>query len=235
MYCRSVCFDFVGFVSRILMFNNIFLIGLTYYKFEIETTMNLTGSDADANSESDTEMPHNGLMSVLKEYQSGQYQKAEPKAAPKAAAKRTAAPKASRNAKLSASAAQPIKTTVGTADIAAKRRKINETPSSEPKASMSLGLGEEMCDADKEVCTNFQCRLDDLRNVKAPIPDAQFKSYMSDLLSKANAFWTDLKTKRRSLSRRNNKDDLLTNAIDGMEVDIKGFLHILKCHFHLIY
>lgn len=207
---------------------------LSDYEFEIEPALNRAGSEDDDGS-SDAEMPHNGLMSVLKEYQSGQNQKSEPKAAPKAAAKtRASASKASKGARPVAQVAQAMKTTVGTADGSKKRRRTEEVLSSEQNVSMGLGL-DEMCEADKEICENFQERLAVLRNVKAPIPDAQFKSYVSDLLSKSNAFWSDLKTKRRSLARRSTNSDHVTNVLDGMEVDIKGHLHILKCNLHWIY
>jgi uncharacterized protein len=86
-----------------------------------------------------------------------------------------------------------------------------------------------MCAADKEIVESFQTRLQDLRSVKPPLSEPQFKTYIGDLISKSNSFWSDVRTKSRSAKRRNNKDDPLPMVLDGIEESIKEHINLLKC------
>ena len=184
--------------------------------------------DGHTSSDDDGEPFTSGLMSVLRGYTNA------PKASAKAPAKRASAPKVAPKASQTKSRASTpasgtpsgisMKCPIGTVDGPKKKRKIEST-----ETAPGLSLSDEMCDADREISQGFQSRLDDLRVVKPPLSEPQFKAHISDMISKCNTFMNDVKTKRRSSQRRSNKDDLLTANLDVMDDAMKEHVQILKC------
>ena len=194
--------------------------------------------DATSASDDETDMPSTGLMNLLKGYQSHGPRAPGPKAVAKSTAAKAAAPKkaiarpkACPKAFTSSSAA--MKTSIGSVD--AKRRKTTAMPEFPAPHVATASSTEDMCAADKEIVDSFQTRLQDLRSVKPPLSEPQFKTYIGDLISKSNSFWSDVRTKSRSAKRRNNKDDPLPMVLDGLEESIKEHINLLKCFLDRAY
>ena len=196
----------------------------------------LPGDNDDASSASDdeTNLPSTGLMQLLRGYQSHGSKVPGPKAVaksvvpkPVASKKASARPKAASCQASNTSSAVAMKASIGSVD--SKRRKTTPAPEVSAPFAGGTGSADDMCSADKEIVDSFQTRLQDLRTVKPPLSEPQFKSYLGDLISKCNTFWSDIRTKRRSAQRRNNKDDPLPMVLDGIEESIKDHINLLKC------
>lgn len=166
-------------------------------------------------------------MTLLKGYQPHSAKTPGPKAA---AAKAAAPKKMAVRPKASAhSGSFAMKSSVGSAD--SKRRKTTPMAMADhplPHAGVGANL-DDMCAPDKEIADGFQTRLQELRTVKPPLSEPQFKTYLGDLITKCNAFWSDVRTKKRSAQRRNNKDDMLPLVLDDIEEQVKSHINLLKC------
>lgn len=160
-------------------------------------------------------------MTLLRGYQSSGQKTSEPKV-PKTVAPKRVAAKAKASA---AQSAAPVKTSIGLAD--SKRRRVMP-PDVEPSCPPNT-TSDDMCPGDKEICRSFETQLQHLRTVKPPLSEPAFKSYLGDLISKCRSFLKTVQDKRRSTSRRNNKEDPLTQSSDTMEMQIKEHIHLLKC------
>ena len=182
--------------------------------------------DASASDE-DANVSSKGLMTLLKGYQPHSAKTPGPKAVAKSAVakKMVTRPKATASNGI----AIAMKSSVGSAD--SKRRKTTPMAMADhqfPHVSAAANM-DEMCAQDKEIVDGFQGRLQQLRSVKPPLSEPQFKSYIGDLITQCNGYWSDVRTKKRSAQRRNNKDDMLPVVLDGLEEEVKAHINLLKC------
>ena len=96
----------------------------------------------------------------------------------------------------------------------------------EPEPGDDAGLTEQ----DREVMAAFTARLQCILDVKPPLPDNAFKTYVTDLITQAGALKQDVKNKIRSVSRRAQKEnDPLRIALTNMDDVVQRHTQLLKC------
>lgn len=59
---------------------------------------------------------------------------------------------------------------------------------------------------DRDVLTAFEDRFATFKSLKPALADADFKKYFADFISELGTLAAELKTKKKSLSRRSNKE-----------------------------
>lgn len=202
-------------------------------------------ADGDSDSEDeDASGCATGLMDLLKQFKPTMHPEAKT-SAPKASAKRTAArstnSSASKAAKLSA-ASTSANTAPATLKPSQKRaiggagggsggqsKKAKKMADPAMTSIEELGLSDEMCQADKETCEGYWGKLKTLRKLDPPLSEPAFKSRLGDIMTETLAFIHEVKTKKRSASRRQKESDPLIPELEKIEESINDHLHIVKC------
>ncbi len=131
---------------------------------------------------------------------------------------------------------------------AVKRQKIDIGSTGQngkdPKVAKTSGLGilslevddngsgsDNLAAADKAIIDGFQEQIDNLKMINPPLPDAAYKSSLTDLLTKANQISADVKKKQRSAQRRAGKDqDPLFQGLETIASTISTLQHLIKCY-----
>ena len=202
------------------------------------------GSDAESGSDVDDDEDSAciGMMSLLKSFAAPLEKpsaKAKPKAKPTPAApKQQRAIQAGGTAKKvrlapdpQASAAAAPAAAQAPADRSepkSKKRKVDACPFDEEPVHPTMEG--ELSDADKQVLDGFTVKLDELKDLKPPLADNAFKSNLQELTTKLNGIKADLKTKKRSASRRTLKtEDPLYIALDAVEQSIARLMQLVRC------
>lgn len=152
---------------------------------------------------------------------------AAPKAAPKATAPKASA-HASRNRKTQAAASKRTAEVPKVAIGKAKRAKVTD----DLEMCMDAATEEppEFSEADKDLLDGFVNRFAFAKKLEPPLADAPFKSYIQDRITKLNALKNDVKAKRRSALRRQDKEnDPLYIELGKLSDKADTYMHLLKC------
>lgn len=161
----------------------------------------------------------------------GAKSKAKSAAPPKEPAAGKATIPNSKARKATPAAVTTLRTTIGNAG--STKRKIADGNGINLEAAASkavrLDISDGLSAADKEIVDSFENKFAKLKIVDPPLSEPAFKSKINELLSSCHSFLGEIKTKKRSASRRNNQDDQLVAALEAMEEDVQDHVKILKC------
>lgn len=86
---------------------------------------------------------------------------------------------------------------------------------------------------DRDVLTAFEDRFATFKSLKPALADADFKKYFAEFISEMGILAAELKTKKKSLSRRSNKEtDKFYISIGDLEDAVKDYTHFVKCYLY---
>lgn len=183
-------------------------------------------ADAEASASDDDQAPAGGFMSLIKAFVPAEKQPAAPKA--KAQAKARTSPTTTQVTRPPRTAQKPKSTAKVSIGNATKRRKTQQEDLS--TQVMDAGVTGDMSEADIELVNDFKHRLSEMKKLDPPLADGPFKSYLTDLCSGVVSLKNEMKTKRRSALRRQDKEnDPLYLSLGEVQSDADLHIHLLKC------
>lgn len=86
---------------------------------------------------------------------------------------------------------------------------------------------------DRDVLTAFEDRFATFKSLKPPLADADFKKYLADFISELGVLAGELKIKKKSLSRRSNKEtDKFYISMGELEDAVKEHVQFVRCYLY---
>ena len=176
---------------------------------------------------SDDEPTHGGFMSTIKAFVPATERTST---APKATAKPKSTPASKATAKAKgASAAKPKAAPKTVFNNPGKRRKTGDDLSNGIPCHVD-GAGSDLSDADLQLVNDYKIRISESKRIEPPVADGPFKSYLSDVHATLTTLKNEMKTKKRSALRRQDKElDPLFLTLSDLINGVESFCHFLKC------
>lgn len=110
------------------------------------------------------------------------------------------------------------------------QRKLQDDEDSEPDRANTDDEAGPMSKADRESLTGYQQQFEVFLTLEPPLADDGFKKYFQEMLTNLGSLAQDLRLKKKSLSRRTNKEkDPFYQGMVELEEKIKEHSHFIKC------
>ena len=110
------------------------------------------------------------------------------------------------------------------------QRKLQDDEDSEPDRANTDDEAGLMSKADRESLNGYQQQFEVFLTLEPPLADDGFKKYFQEMLTNLGSLRQDLKLKKKSLSRRTNKEkDPFYQGMVELEEKIKEHSHFIKC------
>ena len=110
------------------------------------------------------------------------------------------------------------------------QRKLQDDEDSEPDRANTDDEAGLMSKADRESLNGYQQQFEVFLTLEPPLADDGFKKYFQEMLTNLGSLAQDLRLKKKSLSRRTNKEkDPFYQGMVELEEKIKEHSHFIKC------
>lgn len=106
-----------------------------------------------------------------------------------------------------------------------------EAGASEKRAKHANVASGDMSSSDQAIVDSFQERINGVKDLSPPTADAAFRAYITDHLGKMTAISNEIRTKKKSASRRKSTtaDELFLEHLGGLESNLKEMIKIVRC------